>query len=169
MLPLLEPPARREEVAWGLVVVLAMTLYVTVLKLKVADAALAARPTVHMDAEQKVQVVRVAGPVRVEEKIVYKPGTKEIQYVDRIMDRAPVTTTTQKESEVKKDVVPACPAGLHPTRYAGLTLGPDGWAGSWVKGARGGITVYDTWDLGATMQRDLSGSPSFGVDVSFRW
>ncbi len=135
-----------------------------------AESLLAARPAVHEDAKQAVQIVRVSGPVRIETKTVYVPGTTTVQYVDRVVDRAPVTTTTDKESEVVKVVTPACPQAYRPkTRYAGLIFGGDGYANSWVKGARAGLTVYDRWDLGANAVRERSGSTAFGGDVSFRW
>jgi hypothetical protein len=135
-----------------------------------AEAIIATRPSIHTEAEQKTQIVRVSGPVRYETKTVYVPGTTQIQYVDRVVMRDPVTTTTEKETEVKRDVAPACPPPYRPkTRFAGLIFGGDGYQGSWVKGARGGIDVFDRLDLGVNLVREKQGATVLGGDVSFRW
>ncbi len=136
---------------WQTYVVLgavALGLYVASLRhqLAAANAALAARPAVHLEAEQQLKIVKVAGPVHYETKTVYVPGTTQVQYVERIVTRDPVTTTTQKDSEVVKDVKPACPAAAAaPWRYAGATLD-----GSGPRALRAGVTLWNRLDLGAS-------------------
>lgn len=144
-------PLFKKWETWVVITLIAVIFYVLSLQhqLAAAKAALAARPTVHIEAEQQVKTVRVAGPVHYETETVYVPGTNTVQYVDRIITRDPVTTTTQKDSEVKKDEKPSCPApaAAH-WRYAGITLDPDN--GGVPSALRGGVTLWGRFDAGAS-------------------
>ena len=75
--------------------------------------------------EAETRTITVAGPVHTEVKTVYVPGTKEIQYVDRIVTQDPVTTTVAAEKDYDQKVAPACPAApARPWRYAGALVVP---------------------------------------------
>lgn len=138
---------KRDTYYIAAILVLALLLLGARRTVKADAAALAARPAIHMEADQQVKTVRVAGPVRVETKTVYVPGTTQIQYVDRVVDTAPVTTTTEKESQVERDVRPACSAAAAlPWRYLGLYTDS---ADASKAGLRGGVTLWNTLDLGA--------------------
>lgn len=157
-------PLFKKWETWVVITLLAVLLYVLSLQrqLAAANAALAARPAVHLEAEQQVHTVRVAGPVRVETKTVYVPGTKEIQYVDRIVETGSVTTTTQKDSEVKKDVQPACVApAAFPRRYVGTTLDLGG-----PRAVRGGVTLWDHLDVGASYDWKYNAA---GLEAAWRF
>ncbi len=151
----LEPflPLLKKWQTWVILVLVALIIYILSLRgqLAAANAALAARPAIHTEAEQKTQIVRVAGPVHYETKTVFVPGTNTVQYVDRIITRDPVTTTTEKETEVKRDEKPACPPlPAAPWRYAGAVVDP--LAQTKLVGLRGGVTLYDRLDLGAAFR-----------------
>lgn len=144
-------PLLKKWETWVVITLVVVLLYVLSLQrqLKDARAALAARPAVVTKVEQQVKTVTVAGPVRVETKTVYVPGTTQVQYVDRVVERAPVTTTQQKETEADRSVTPACPAAAAPRwRYAGLTLDPDN--GGVPMALRGGVTLWGRFDAGVS-------------------
>jgi hypothetical protein len=167
LLDLLAPLLRKRD-TWYLVVILVLLFFLVLARsaLKAANAALAARPAVHTEAEQKVQVVRVAGPVKVETKTVYVPGTTQVQYVERVVERAPVTTTTEKESEIVKDVRPACPpAPARPWREASVLVDP--LATSKLVGLDGSVTLGDRLVLGAGGRIDRGGEGHARIGVRF--
>lgn len=138
-------PLFKKWQTWVILILVALFLYIASLRrqLSEANAALAARPTVHLEAEQQLKTVRVAGPERVDIRTVYKDG--QIVYVDRVLTRDPVTTTTVKDSEVRKDVTPSCPAPRHYGRYLGIA---DGLPQEDKPRLRGGMTFGDRLDLG---------------------
>jgi hypothetical protein len=141
-------PLLKKRDTWYLLVILALLLAFRLehAARKVDEAVIAARPAVHTEAEQHVQIVRVSGPVRVETKTVYVPGTNQVQYVERIAERGASTTTTQKESQVVKDVKPACPpAPRAPWRYVSAALDVPGLT---PRRLGAGVTWYGRLDTG---------------------
>lgn len=142
-------PLLKKRDTWYLLIILVLLLLFRFehAARKADDAALAARPAVHTETEQQLKVVRIAGPVHVETRTVYVPGKPgEVQYVDRIVTRDAVTTTTTKDSEMQRDVRPACPpAPRAPWRYAGATLDLPALL---PRRLEGGITWYGRLDTG---------------------
>ncbi len=127
------------------------------------ETAMAAKPRVEFRDRVVEKKVRVAGPVHV--VTVQAPdGTKTTT-----VDRAVVTTTTDKARDTERTETPVCLPPRSPrTRFAGLLLGPDG-TGSWIEGARGGLNLFDRIDVAASFRRRRGGGTAFGGDVSFRW
>jgi hypothetical protein len=150
LLDLLAPLLKKRD-TWYLLVILVLALLLCALRarLKTDEAVIAARPAVHTEAEQQSHSVRVAGPVRVVTKTVYVPGTTQVQYVERDIERGQTTTTTEKDSHVVKDVRPACPpAPRAPWRYAGVTVDP---LNSFMPRAlRGGVSLWGRLDVGGS-------------------
>lgn len=168
VLELLAPLFKKWQ-TWAFLILAALAFYILSLRgqLAAANAALAARPTVHTESEQQLKIVRVAGPVHYETKTVYVPGTDIVQYVDRVVTRDPVTTTTEKETEIKRDVTPACAPQRHYGRYIGLA---DGLPQEDHPRLRAGLTFGDRLDLGVAY--DTRFSPLNGaaqVEASWRF
>lgn len=132
------------------------------------EAALAAKPKVEFRDRIVEKRVVVRGPVRVVKEVVQAPdGTKTTRTET---DRASETVSTDKDRDVARVETPVCPPPRRlPSRFAGVIMGADGYAGSWVKGVRGGINVMENWDLGGNVLREKSGATVLGGDVTFRW
>lgn len=105
---------------------------------------LAARPEIHDESEAKVQIVRVAGPVRVETKTIFLPGGE--REVVRVVERGATTTTTDRDTHTEHDVKPACPSASAPWRYAGVAVDPLG--GFMPRRLEGGVTWFNRFDTG---------------------
>lgn len=137
-------------------------------KIAALEAQLAEKPKVEFRDRVVEKRVVVRGPVRVVKEVVQAPdGTKTTRTET---DRAPETVSTDKDRDVARVETPVCPPPTRPkSRYAGLILGTDGYAGSPVKGARVGLNVWQSWDLGVNVSRESSGASVVGGEVVFRW
>lgn len=133
-------------------------------KIAVLESEFAAKPRVEFRDRVVEKRIVVKGPVHV--VTVQAPDGSKMTTVDR----APETVSTDKDRDVSRVETPICPQPHRvPSRYVGPIFGKDGYAGSWVKGARGGINVLENWDLGANLVREKSGATVVGGDVVFRW
>lgn len=165
-MPNLRLPSKGEAALIGLALV--VFLFASWLRrgerIAVLEQALAAKPKVEFRDRVVEKKVVVKGSVRVV-KVEAPDGTKTTT-----VDRAPETVTTDKDRDVARTETPVCPPPRRlPSRYAGVIMGADGYAGSWVKGARGGINVLENWDLGGNVSREKSGATVVGGDIIFRW
>lgn len=149
VLPSLYPLLKKRDTYYvAAIAVLAFLLWRADVVGRNEAAALAARANVRTHAEVVTKTVRVAGPVHYDVKTVYVPGTKEIQYVERVITRDPVTTTTVADRTLDRVVAPACaPAAPVPWRSAGVLLDP--LATTKIVGLRGGVTLFRNFELGA--------------------
>lgn len=155
MLPLLESalptllPLAKKWQTWAILGLSALVVYVLLLRQQLATAnlELAARPRVETKVQTQTRTIIAAGPVRTETKIIYRPGTKEIQYVDRIVTQDPVTTTTVAEKAYDQTVAPACPAAPK-AHWRSVSALVDPFAATKLVGLHGGITLGDRVDLG---------------------
>jgi len=141
---MLRLPEKREQFAWGLVIILGMVLYVASLKLAAKDRALAARPAEAKTAEKRVQIN--TGRIITREKFIHVDGVCEPQVVERVIEAEPVFEV--RESVVEKVVTPACPdtsTAEAKKRYLRLASGAD-----YTKPRIGaGLTIFDgRFDLG---------------------
>lgn len=137
-------------------------------KIAVLEAALAAKPRVEFRDRVVEKRVVVKGPERVVKVLVTAAdGTKT---ATTTTDRAGETITAAKERDLERTETPICPAPYPAkTRHAGVIFGAHGFAGTWVEGVRGGLTLADTWDLTGTVRRDRDGGVTPGGEVSYRW
>lgn len=159
-------PSRNEAALIGLAVL--ALLFASWLrrgeKISSLEAQLAAKPMVEFRDRVVEKRVVEKGPVHFV-KVVAPDGTKTTT-----VDRAAVVVTTDKASDHERKETPICPQPHRaPTRYFGPTWGKDGFAGSWVKGARGGINVMENWDLGGNLSRERDGAVVVGAETIFRW
>jgi hypothetical protein len=123
---------------------------------------IAAKPRVEFRDRIVEKRVVVKGDVRIVREVVKAP--------DGTVTSRTETVTTDKDRDVVRIETPVCPAPHRaPARYVGLIWGADGYGGSWVKGARGGINVLENWDLGGNLAREKNGATVLGGDVTFRW
>lgn len=137
-------------------------------KIASLESALAAKPLVEFRDRVVEKRVVVKGDVRIVREVVKAPDGTVTSRTETA--RAPETVTTDKDRDVVRVETPICPAPHKvPARYAGLIWGADGYGGSWVKGARGGINVLENWDLGGNLAREKNGATVLGGDVTFRW
>ncbi len=133
-------------------------------KIAVLEAALDAKPRVEFRDRVVEKRVVVKGPVHVV-TVQAKDGSKTVT-----VDRAPETISTDKARDVNRTETPICPPPYRAkSRYAGLIVGANGYQGSWVKGIRAGINVFDSWDFGGNAVRERSGATVIGGDIIFRW
>lgn len=168
LLDLLAPLLKKRDTYYIVAIIVLVLLFVGAKRRYVSDeAALAARPAVHETAEQQVKVVKVAGPVRVETRTVYKPGTTQVVYVDRVVDSSPVTTTTEKQSEVVKDVKPACPAApAARNRFVGVQTSP---LNQKAIGVEVGMTLFGAIDARAGYEFYGSGQDRIRLGAGYRF
>lgn len=119
--------------------------------------ALRARPAVEVRTE--VKTVRVAGPVHIVKQIVEKPGAERV--VTITVDRAPVTTTSDRDVERKE--TPACA----PARRLYVGAGIDSVA-AWQKPyLRGGGMVFDGMlGVGGTIN---PWAKRVGLEAAYHW
>ena len=96
-----------------------------------------------------------------------RPECGEIDVVEIEREINDGGSESHSETASKESVAP--PVERSKTRYAGLLFGPYGFGGSWVEGARGGLTLHDTWDLGGSLRRERDGGLRPGGDITFRW
>lgn len=156
--------SQREPYELGVIVLLAVLLMRAGAAIKARDATLAERPKVEMRVETRTAVKVVEGPVRVETKTVYVPGTTQVQYVDRVVERASKTVDRSAEREADKSVAPVCPAAASaPWRTAAVLLDPTETAK--VVGLRGDVTLLNRLVLGLGFRASprLEGQAELGV------
>jgi hypothetical protein len=132
-------------------------------KIASLESQLAAKPRVEFRDKIVEKRVVVKGPVHTV-TVLAKDGSKTTT-----TDRAPETVSTDKAKDAIRVETPICPPTHRQTRYAGLIFGADGYGGSWVKGFRGGINVFENWDLGGNVLRERSGETVLGGEVVLRW
>lgn len=149
LLPSLLPLLKRRDTYYCLAIaLLAFLLWQTKVTLGNDNAALAARANVTTHAQVQTKTVLVAGPVRTETKTVFVPGTKTIEYIDRVVLQEPATTTTETASVTDRAVTAACPAAAKaPWRSAGVLWDPA--ETSKVVGVRGALTLFKNFEIGA--------------------
>lgn len=144
LLPLLK---KRDTYYVAAIAVLTFCLWGALTRARGDENALAARPRVETKVKTNTKTVTVAGPERVETKTVYVPGTTQIQYVDRVVEIGPATTTVTAEKDYDRSSTPSCPpAPVAPWRYVGVLADP--FAPTKLVGVRGGVTLFNRLDLG---------------------
>lgn len=108
------------------------------------ERAIAAKPKIEYRdkiVEKKVQV-KVAGAVRIEEKIIEGPGRERV--IERIVYRDPVKTDTEtgRESVTERKEEAACPpAPSVKSRHLAVEFGPS--SGAVPIGVRGGMSFLN--------------------------
>lgn len=173
---------RRVAALCCLVLALLLVIWGLLGRLQAAGAALAAKPKVETKVETKVveKVVTkvetrvVAGPERVVEKEVRGPD--QVVYIDRIIERGPVTTETGTKTEAQKDSdkvaertqEPVCPQGARAPRWIVGASVPAAEPKNMDKAAvKVGVTFFNRVDVMAGYQ--LSGQDRVRVDANLRF
>lgn len=154
-------PLLKKWQTWVVLVLAALILYIFSLRgqLAAANAALAARPKVETRVEVQTKTVTVQGPERIVEKIV------KGDVVERVIYKEPATTTTEAQKDYDRTTAPACPsAAPAPWRYAGAVVDP--LSTTKLVGVRGGVTLYNRLDLGASW-RSQPNAFAFEAGVRF--
>ena len=130
--------------------ILSLLLLASMARNRRLSVALAAKPKIEIQLVEKIRTVRIAGPVRIRERIVQIPG--EGRMIEREVFRDPVTTETGKEREAHVEQAPVCaePAAVGHKRWLfGLAARPGAPGGNLFKvdGVRAGINLFDRLDL----------------------
>ena len=123
---------------------------------------LAAKPRVEIREIVKTVEKRVVGPVRIVEKIKYLPGGEKI--VERVIERAAVSTDRGAEMYAVRVEVPVCPKERATRWYVGGGLSPGTSDNEWA--ARGGLTFKGRFDLG---YRYSWRAPHHGAEAALRF
>lgn len=143
LLEILAPILRSKDGRY-LLVIAALLLCVVVLvrKTRVQAVALAEKPKVELKEVVKTVEKKIAGPVRVVEKIVVKSGGERI--VERVIYRDGVTTEKGSETATEKSEEAACPGQASKRWLAGVVIDPSKGP---LNGARLGLTLFDRVDI----------------------
>ena len=139
----------------GLSVVLGLMLMAAGARILAIEKALSQKPKIEYREKivEKKVTVRVAGPVRVEEKIVEGPGRERT--IERVIYRDTVTTNAESDKEAGREakVEAACPPARPSKRWqAAAEFGPR--SGTLPVGGRVGMTLFDTLTLDAGYRKD---------------
>jgi len=110
---------------------------------------LASKAKVEVREVVKTKIVRVSGPERVTTRTIFRPGG--VKVITRVRESDGSTTTTGKESDIARSESPTCPQAQAKRWYLGggvNAMDREDWS------ARGGITLFDRFDVGYRFQRD---------------
>jgi hypothetical protein len=146
----------------GTIAALVVLLALAGQKIMEQDRAIAAKPKIEYRekiVERKVQV-RVAGPVRVEEKITEGPGRERV--IERVVYKEAVKTDTEtgRESSVDRKEEAACPpAPRAKSRHLVAEFGASG--GGVPFGLRGGMSFLDALPISPLVE---AGYRKYGQD-----
>lgn len=154
-------PLLKKWETWVIITLLVVLFYVLSLqhRLTAAEAALAARPKVETRIDVQTKTVTVQGPERVVEKVV------KGDVVERVIYKEPATTTTEAQKDYDRTTAPACPASpAAPWRYAGAVVDP--LSTTKLVGVRGGVTIYNRLDLGASWRSQPN---AFALEAGVRF
>jgi hypothetical protein len=120
--------------------VLALMLAGAGARILALERAIAAKPKIEVRTVEKVRTVKVAGPVKVVEKITYLPGNGRV--VERTIERDEVKTETGRDVVAERKEEAACPAPRRvKSRHFVAEFGPSG--GGVPFGLRGGMSFLD--------------------------
>lgn len=133
-------------------------------RIMVLERALAAKPKIEVRTVEKIKTVKVAGPVKVVEKITYLPGNGRV--VERTIERDEVKTEIGRDVVADRKEEAACPPAPRSKRWtAAFQFGPRG--GTVPIGGRAGVTLFNVIDLTGGYRKD--GQDRLFLDAGFRF
>lgn len=152
-----------------LIVALVILLFLACMRIKELEAAVAAKPEIKTQVETVLKTQIVAGPERIVERIVEKPGAERV--VTRIIQRGPMVTTTGEETKIRIKEEPDNSV-LRPHRWiVGVMANPNKYTDNFRQDVivRAGYSFFGRLDLTYGRAFNGPGSDRHRLDLAFRF